>query len=1709
MRKKNAFTLLETMLVVLVVGLIVALGAYYAWGWLNREKEKNAVSLAQNIDVQKKRFLTEQNSAALSAWAAAANDEERYALLKSNLANAPANLGDGTADSTYSPLGYKIILNGLNESCSVIKVADNTQVGGTNGGASAVLIHATSSNASYGVALGGGSYGAGDTVTLNAQPFNGYQFVRWVEGASTISNDASYTFAASSARSLVAEFQVAPEGAYALTILRNNTMAGTVSPGSGNFPSGDTVSLTASPTTGWLFDSWSGDIGSASANSASIQVSMTQNRTVQANFIRASVTLSLSPNDPSRGSVSGGGQIPVGTSTTVTASPYPGFRFVQWLDGVTPISTASAFTVTVSANKTLTAEFAAEPTSGVNPGNYGSSSRTVVVAVNSVGQVTSASDTPISIAKDQVTGLGNMSDQANSSVAITGGSIAGVSMSGSNIANTGISGGSVSGSAINSSPIGATSPSTGAFTQVGVGTTSPVAKLQSTGAPFTAAPTLGSPVGAGLFVSNTDPAYGLLSGVSSTGSAWLQAQRVDGSATPYALLLQPSGGNVGVGTTSPAYKMDVNGDVNISGQFRVNGVPFSGSSQWSSNGSDIYYNLGNVGIGTNTPGAKLTVAAGDSSFASFGPNASWGASLRLGSGSPSINATTASIAVSDGNLHIDSASGHNLFLNYYNAAPTYINTQGGNVGIGSWDASQRLTVAGNIKKAGSWIASDAVWGAGNFEVHNPSWDGSSNGNYGGIVGGHGYFYGGLQSGGGSGSEASNNGELYVSSKSMLMGRTGINTTNPQNALDIVGWTKGEGEYTGFIADSGAANRRVGLVKYPGYAGVLAAGASSEIRVGHRTDTEDLTVGLGSFRTDLLIGSNGDVTVPGSLYANNIIPTNLTFPVDKWMYSVDGQPRIYLQNGASNHFSSPNGLHYFRASDGNYKTYIADDGVHLNKNLYVSTDNTTGGGIVLADDGDIVDMNDGWATHRFSYGLHINSANRGGGAQIQLANSTGGHSWFNTGNNFGIGNGNPTAKLEVTGDTGSNPLIVNTAGSATSHVIIKRAGTGQINWGSYPGAYTSGLQIQNNDNTRFIWFSPLDSGSGSNAILRTAQTGFNIMSGGVLGDGGVLGFSQDTAGNVGIGIASPGAKLDVNGTIKGRIARGSYGSLSIVGLNNGYAGIDFTDASQTLMVRNDGLSGMYRNDNTWLWGFDNGGSLFAGTVPWGRITGAPSISGTWNWSGQGGQPTWLWGSNDGSNMYVWNPSNFVVNNVNDLRGTWDSLSYFRSNRGSGSYLSSHNSAPLEVYSSDNGTAFMSFHRGGYFAVNFGLDPDNVMRIGGWSMAANRWQLDGNGNQTIAGSGVNGGSQTVNGNYYVSNYGQGMVGVYDSTRYQQVFAMSPSYMLPADGTNTGNMYGIAWTHSNVGGQSKAGLSHQALFMIAGQTATAVGDGIWTRGNVGIQRDAGYPLDVQGEIRSVGGNFRTNGGGGWYNESYGGGWYMSDSTWIRSYGEKSSWLGGGWYGTNGGLTIGYGGGTGSNAGSGAIIAGNVGIGTSSPGYKLDVAGDVRATSFNATSSRRYKDNIHSLDTKAILNKVLKMRGVSYDWKPGQARQGHDLGVIAEEVQELFPEFVIRDNNDPKGAAAGVDYGRLSSVLIEAVKGLKGENDELKQKLSETNARFDDIERRLKMLTSATQPASHSADTNDHGPNIIFVFIGIAASVGAAGFLMNKRSPRQDAQK
>ncbi len=101
------------------------------------------------------------------------------------------------------------------------------------------------------------------------------------------------------------------------------------------------------------------------------------------------------------------------------------------------------------------------------------------------------------------------------------------------------------------------------------------------------------------------------------------------------------------------------------------------------------------------------------------------------------------------------------------------------------------------------------------------------------------------------------------------------------------------------------------------------------------------------------------------------------------------------------------------------------------------------------------------------------------------------------------------------------------------------------------------------------------------------------------------------------------------------------------------------------------------------------------------------------------------------------------------------------------------------------------------------------------------------------------------------------------------------------------------------------------------------------------------------------------------------------------------------------------------------SIGTTTSDFAYRLIVAGGVRASQFTYDSDIRLKDNIKTLDN--ALDKVLSLRGVSFDWK---ADGKSSVGLIAQEVEAVFPELV--SGTDSKG----VQYGNLVAPLIEAVK-------------------------------------------------------------------------------
>lgn len=93
---------------------------------------------------------------------------------------------------------------------------------------------------------------------------------------------------------------------------------------------------------------------------------------------------------------------------------------------------------------------------------------------------------------------------------------------------------------------------------------------------------------------------------------------------------------------------------------------------------------------------------------------------------------------------------------------------------------------------------------------------------------------------------------------------------------------------------------------------------------------------------------------------------------------------------------------------------------------------------------------------------------------------------------------------------------------------------------------------------------------------------------------------------------------------------------------------------------------------------------------------------------------------------------------------------------------------------------------------------------------------------------------------------------------------------------------------------------------------------------------------------------------------------------------------------------------------------------GNNLSGVGIVTATDFNSTSDINLKGNIHQI--KDPLERIVKINGVGFKWKETQESS---MGVIAQDVEEVFPELV--KSSDGRKT---VNYNGLVGALIEAVK-------------------------------------------------------------------------------
>jgi hypothetical protein len=127
-----------------------------------------------------------------------------------------------------------------------------------------------------------------------------------------------------------------------------------------------------------------------------------------------------------------------------------------------------------------------------------------------------------------------------------------------------------------------------------------------------------------------------------------------------------------------------------------------------------------------------------------------------------------------------------------------------------------------------------------------------------------------------------------------------------------------------------------------------------------------------------------------------------------------------------------------------------------------------------------------------------------------------------------------------------------------------------------------------------------------------------------------------------------------------------------------------------------------------------------------------------------------------------------------------------------------------------------------------------------------------------------------------------------------------------------------------------------------------------------------------------------------------------------------------------------------SGSLTVGGASaLGPTSPVLdgRIDAKNDVVAFS---TSDKRLKDNITPIDS--ALDKVSKIQGIEFDWIPTpgvHGNEGHDVGVLAQQVEAVLPEVVTTRDNGYKA----VKYEKIVPLLIESIKELKAEIEELKK--------------------------------------------------------------------
>jgi hypothetical protein len=301
-----------------------------------------------------------------------------------------------------------------------------------------------------------------------------------------------------------------------------------------------------------------------------------------------------------------------------------------------------------------------------------------------------------------------------------------------------------------------------------------------------------------------------------------------------------------------------------------------------------------------------------------------------------------------------------------------------------------------------------------------------------------------------------------------------------------------------------------------------------------------------------------------------------------------------------------------------------------------------------------------------------------------------------------------------------------------------------------------------------------------------------------------------------------------------------------------------------------------------------------------------------------------------------------------------------------------------------------------------------------------------------------SQSTGRAVYGKNNSSGNYGYLGSSSYGVYGTNSTSNNYGYLGGGLCGVYGSSTSSSGYGVYGSSTSSGSYGYGVYGTTTTSSGSGVYgtTTGSSGYGV-YGYATGANG-IGVYGRAPNDNG--------------------IGVLGRSSSgvygYLGGGSYGAYGscGLIYGYLGGNSQGVhGESPSTVNGVGVYGYGGAYDFYAAGP--GDNYGSASSIRWKRDIQPIDEP--LEKIMQLRGVYFNW---DAEHGghHDVGMVAEEVGKVLPEIVGYEENGID--ATGMDYGKLAPLLVEAVKALKTEVDDLRKENQDLHSRLDALEKLAK---------------------------------------------------